>query len=153
MEQLPAAVQRLLEGIESGDWEGMEQHFTPDALYDGSMPGWRVQYEGPVRIVQELREVWTGAHTWRLVERHAIRAGDNVVVDFEAHGTAPASDSEPARDERYRMANIFRLDDGRIAEHRYYCCGVWDEATVRQIEETAPKVARSGAPASVQEAR
>ncbi len=45
-------------------------------------------------------------------------------------------------EEGCRIANIFRLEDGRIAEHRLYCCGEWDEETLRHIEARAPNVRR-----------
>lgn len=138
-------MQRLLDGIETGDWDGAEQHLTPEALYDGSMPGWRAQYEGPSRITQEYRGEWTGKHVWQVAERHVTQTDDTVVVDFEIHGTSPTDGSQPARDVVCRIVNVFRLDDGRSAEHRFYCCGEWDAATVRQIETEAPRVDRTRA--------
>lgn len=145
MQRLPTAVERLLEGVESGDWEGMEQHFTPDALYDGSMPQWRVQYRGPDRIVQKLREEWAGRYAWRIVERHVTQDDDSVVVAFEAMGVEPGGGSQAKGVAWCRVANIFRLRDGRIAEHRSFSCGVWDEAIVRHVEQSAPVVERPAA--------
>lgn len=136
MEQLPTPVQRFLEGLESGNWEGMEQHLSPDAIHDGSMPDWRVQYAGPARITQAFREEWTGKGTWHIPAPAVPRGGDTVVVELE--GTLVTPDEELL----CRIANFFRLRDGRIAEHRYYCCGEWGEETVRQIEAEAPKVER-----------
>ena len=140
--QVPVAVARFLEGLQTGDWTGMEQHFTPDAIYDGSMPSWRVQYEGPARITQELREEWTGRHPWRVAEHRVTLAADTVVLELEAHGRCSGDADHAAHEEAVRIANIFRLADGRIAEHRFYCCGEWDEETIRRIEREAPKVAR-----------
>lgn len=104
------------------------------------MPQWRVQYAGPDRIVQAYREEWTVKGTWTLPEPTETQADDTVVVELE--GTLNAPD-EPLV---CRIANFFRLRDGRIAEHRYYCCGEWDEATVRQIEAEAPTIARTAVP-------
>jgi ketosteroid isomerase-like protein len=142
MEHLPDAVQRFLEGLESGDWTGMEQHLTPDVLYDGSMPGWRVQYEGPNRVAQEYREEWTGRHPWQVTDRHVTSAGDVVVVDFQATFTGPGHENHSPARELFRMASLFRLRDGQIYEHRYFCCGEWDEETIHRVETTAPKVER-----------
>lgn len=139
MQQLPKAVQRFLDGLQSGDWEGMEQHFTPDAIHDGSMPDWRVQYEGPARIVQAYREDWTGKGTWHMPDPTVTRAGETVVVELE--GTL----ATPEEALLCRVANVFELRDGRIAEHRYYCCGEWGEEAVRQIQADAPKVERKEA--------
>jgi len=139
MEQLPNAVQRFLDGLRTGNWDGMEQHLTPDAIHDGSMPGWRVQYQGPDRIVQAYREEWTGKGTWRLPEPVVTTAGDTMVLELEGTLVTP--------DERLlcRIANFFQLRNSRIAEHRYYCCGEWDVETVRQIATDAPKVERKKA--------
>lgn len=146
MEALPTAVQRFIHGLQTASWDGMEDHLAPDALYDGSMPGWRAQYEGPARIVQEYREEWTGRHPWQVTEHRVTWAGDTVVVDLEARGTRPAEPGRPATEEVIRQANIFELHDGRIVEHRYYCCGEWDHATIRRIEADAPKVDRRRVP-------
>jgi len=134
MDQLPNAVQRFLDGLRTGDWDGMEQHLTPDAIHDGSMPEWRVQYAGPARIVRAYGEEWTGKGTWRLPEPNVTTAGDTVIVELE--GILQAPDGPLL----CRLANFFRLQDGRIAEHRYYCCGEWSEETVRRIEDGAPTI-------------
>lgn len=141
MTELPAAIQRLLDGIQTGDWVGVEAHLAPDAIYDGSMPGWRVQYQGAERIVRELREEWTGKHTWRIVELHASPTADGTVIDFELRGRCPGDETHPGHEEAVRVANIFRLEEGRISEHRYYCCGEWDEETLRRIKAEAPTIA------------
>ena len=139
MEQLPSAVQRFLDGLRTGDWDGMEQHLTPDAIHDGSMPEWRVQYAGPDRIVRAYREEWTGKGTWAIPEPAVTQSEDTVVVELE--GTLVTPDENLL----CRIANFFRVRDGRIVEHRYYCCGEWSEATVRRIEADAPKLGRQEA--------
>lgn len=139
MQQLPTAVQRFLDGLQSGDWGGMEQHLTPDAIQDGSMPEWRVQYEGPARITQAFREEWTSRGAWRIPEPTITQSDDTVIVEIE--GTLVTPDEELL----CRIANFFQVLHGRIAEHRYYCCGEWGEATVRRIEAEAPRVERKRA--------
>lgn len=139
MQQPPTAVQRFLDGLQSGDWDGMEQHFTPDAIHDGSMPDWRVQYEGPARITRAYREEWTARGPWRVQESALTQSHDTVVVEIEGMLVTP---NETVL---CRIANFFELRDGRIAEHRYYCSGEWSEATVRRIEAEAPRVERKKA--------
>lgn len=141
MAEIPAAIQRFLDGIQTGEWEGVEAYLTPDAIYDGSMPGWRAQYQGPERIARELREEWTGKHTWRIAEMHVHPTADGVVIDFEIRGRCPGDGTHVGHEEAARVANIFTLEDGRIAQHRYFCCGEWDEETLRRIEADAPKIA------------
>jgi ketosteroid isomerase-like protein len=139
MSALPTAVQRFIDGLQTGDWDGMEQHLTPDAIHDGSMPFWRVRYAGPERIVGAYREEWTGKGTWRVPEPVVTRTEDTVVVELEATLMAPDEDL------LCRIANFFRMRDGRILEHRYYCCGEWSEETVRRIHAEAPDIDREGA--------
>jgi hypothetical protein len=139
---VPVAVQRLLDGMQTANWDGIEECFTADALYDASVPGWRYQYEGAERIARELREEWTAKHPWRIVELHVAPTAEGVVVDFEIRGRCPGDEHHTQHEEACRLANIFRLEDGRIAEHRFYCCGEWDEETLRRIEDEAPRVRR-----------
>jgi ketosteroid isomerase-like protein len=139
---VPAPVRRFLEGVESGDWDGMESCLTPDVLYDASVPGWHFQHQGPARVAEQYRQEWTGKHSWRMVELHVSPTTDGVVVDFEARGQCPGDDDHRPHEEAVRIANIFRLTNGRIAEHRFYCCGEWDEQTLRRIEAEAPRVER-----------
>jgi hypothetical protein len=98
------------------------------------MPGWRLQYQGPDRIVQEFRRDWSpGNRTWEILEQRVTQTEQSVVLELEVVTDVPTR-------QLVRFANFFDLRDGRIASHRYYCCGEWDEATVRQIEAEAPKV-------------
>jgi hypothetical protein len=131
----PAAIDRFLRAVESGDWAGLEPYLTEDVLYDASVPGWRYRRIGRPVVLQELGVAWTGKHTWRIVELHVSPTTDGAVVDLELRGRCPGDEDHPAHEEACRMANIFRLDDGRICEHRFYCCGEWDEETIRRIDE------------------
>lgn len=143
MTETRMAIERFLEALETGDWNGMEGLVTAGALYDGSMPGWRTQLEGAARIVQEYREEWTGKHTWRVVERETMPTPDGAVVTIEIHGRCPGDEHHAGHEEVCRIANVFRLEGDRIAEHRYWCCGEWDEETLARIEAEAPKVSRA----------
>jgi len=133
------AVDEFLRRIESADWDGMEDHLTENVVYDASVPGWHYQYQGASRVVQEYREEWSGKYRWTVVERHVVATEDAVVLDIEMHGQPTRDGIAPAV---CRLANVFRMDGDRIAEHRYYCCGEWDPETVRHIAEHAPKVDR-----------
>lgn len=134
---IPTAVEEFLRRIETADWDGMEDHLTADVLYDASVPGWHYQYQGAGRVVREYREEWSGKYRWNVVQQNVVTTENTVVLDIEMHG-------EPIRDGIVpavcRLANIFRLEGGRIAGHRYYCCGEWDPSTVQHIAEHAPMV-------------
>jgi len=145
MTKVPTAVQRFLEGIQTANWDGIEDYYTPDVLYDASVPGWHYQYEGVDRMVQELREEWTGKNPWRIIELHTMPTPDGVVVDIEIRGQRQSDAHSAPREVGCRIANIFQLEGDRIAEHRYYCCGEWDEETLRRVEAVAPKVRRAAA--------
>lgn len=134
MAAVPAAIQRFLEGIQTGNWDGIEECYTPDALFDASDPGGHYRYRGPARIAQEFREEWTGTHPWALVELHIVPTVDGAVVDFEARGRCPGDAQHAAHEEGAGLANILRLREGRIAEHRVYCTGHRNEETLRRIE-------------------
>lgn len=135
MTQVPTAVQRIIDAYATGSCDGLERYFTPDALLDGSMPGWRYQFEGPDRIVQELRHE-TDRGAWR-VDPTITLAGDTVVAELDAYLEAEQVQA--------RFASIFELRDGRIARWRFYCAGEWSEDVQRRIEAEAPKVARAEA--------
>lgn len=127
-----------MERIATADWDGIEDHLTSDVLYDASVPGWHYQYRGAARVVQEYRQEWSGKYRWAIVEQHAVTDGTSVVLLIEMHG-------DPIRTGEHlpvvcRLSNLFRLRDGRIAEHRYTCCGEWPPETVRHIAEHAPMV-------------
>lgn len=125
MAQLPTAVQRVLEGLTTGNWDGIEQHLTPDVFHDASVPGWRMQRQGVTDVAKEMRS-WPVFRELQHLQAHL--AGDTVIVELQGVHDSPHG---PLTD---RFANFFELRDGRIAEHRYYCCGEWDEATVGQLE-------------------
>jgi hypothetical protein len=134
MTAIPDAIQRFLDGIETGRWDGFDGCVTPDVLFDGTVPGWHYQYEGAQRVVQEYASEWSG---WHIITLLATPIPDGMLVEFEARK------KDVPRQLGVRMANIFQLEDGRIAEHRFYCGGEWDEAILRRIEAEAPKVDRA----------
>jgi hypothetical protein len=135
---VPTAVATFLERIGTADWAGMEEHLDNDVLYDASVPGWHYQYQGADRVMQEYREEWSGKYRWTVAERHTVAADDAVVLLIEMHGAPIRAGEHPPV--VCRLSNLFRLEGGRITEHRYTCCGEWEPETVRQIANHAPTV-------------
>lgn len=135
---LPTAVAAFLERIGTADWEGMDAHLEHDVLYDASVPDWHYQYQGVDRVLQEYREEWSGKYRWTIVEQHTVAADDAVMLLIEMHGEPIGVGEHPPV--VCRLSNLFRLDGGRIAEHRFTCCGEWGPETVRQIADHAPKL-------------
>lgn len=106
MDQLPTAVHRFLEGADHGDWDGFEQHLTPDARSCWATAGERVVCEGPDEIVQDLHRRWGRGGDGAARRRLHLHA-DTVAVDFDGVRTGGA--------EPLRGTHTFRLHDGRIA--------------------------------------
>jgi hypothetical protein len=142
-DEVPPAIGRFLTGLETSNWDGMEDFLTDDALYDGTVPGWWYQYQGRETLLHAYRSEWTGKHAWRVIALKVLPTPDGAVVELEARGDCPGDAEHAPHQEGLRLANIFRLDDGRIAEHRYYCPGEFSEEELRRIDLEAPKVRRS----------
>jgi hypothetical protein len=64
------ALHQCVELIEMGNWEGIEQHLTPDVFHDASVPGWRMQFVGVDRVAQEMRR-WTAGSAFSIDEQTA----------------------------------------------------------------------------------
>src|SRR2546425_286076 len=141
MRQVPEAIQRFLDGMESGNWEGMERYLTGDTLLDATVPDWRFQYEGPEKVINQFRD-WTSGHPWRVIEARYTGASDGGVVELEIHGDCAGDDDHAPHEEMARQACVFSLRDGKISEFRLYCAGEWNEEVMARIEAEAPKVER-----------
>jgi hypothetical protein len=146
MTDMPSAIRHFLNGIETGNWEGFDACVTSDVLYDGTVPGWHYQYEGAERVVQEYQSEWSG---WHIITLHTNPTPDGMLVEFEARKHRPGPDQQRPQQWGVRMANIFRFDGDRIAEHRFYCGGEWDESTLHRIDAEAPKVQRNAGDSDV----
>ena len=141
MDQVPRAVQRFLDGMESGEWDGVGGFITSDVLMDCSVPEWRFQYEGRDKMVDQFRD-WTSQHPWRVTDARYTGSSDGGVVELEIHGDCPGDDDHAPHEEMARQACVFSLRDGKIAEFRLYCAGEWNEEVMARIDAEAPKVAR-----------
>ena len=136
------AISKFVEAMRTARWDGFEKMYTPDALFDASVPNWHFQLEGGDKAVEQLAD-WFGIAP-DVFEAVITATEDGAVVDFEMRRTCPGNPSENHAPhlEGTRQAHIFRLRDGKIAEERVYCSGEWLEEDWRKIDAEAPKVAR-----------
>jgi len=141
--QVPEAIQRFVEALRTAQWEGLEDAYADDAVFDASVPNWHFQYEGAAKCVEQLRD-WFGIEPM-LLEQRVTATEDGAVVDFELRRMCPGNPAEnhPPHVEGTRQAHIFRLRDGKIVEERVYCSGEWLEEDWKRIDAEAPKVART----------
>jgi hypothetical protein len=137
------AVRRFIHALETSDWDGLEDAYTDDAIFDASVPNWHFQIEGAAAAVDQLRD-WFGVPDPTLTELNVVTTDEGAVVDFELRRTCPGNPAEnhDPHLEGCRQAHIFRLVDGRIAEQRVYCAGEWLEDDLRRIDAEAPKLSR-----------
>ncbi len=140
MSDVPYGVARLIRGMETGDWSDIESCFLADTVFDGSVPNWRFQLQGPAALAEELRG-WTASHVWSITEQILTPTPDGVLLEIETRGRCPGGDDHAEHDEMSRAALLFRIvADGRIADMKMYCAGEWNEETMHRIEAEAPKV-------------
>src|SRR5688572_33348584 len=69
-------VDRFLEGIRAGRLP--TDLYTPDAVLDATVPGWRFRAEGPVAIQAEYQGWYFAPSELLSVERHPIEGGELV---------------------------------------------------------------------------
>lgn len=140
MAEIPDAIRRFISTLATGKWADIADCYTPDAIFDASVPNWHFQWEGGDRCISQLQE-WFPAEA-RVVECNVVGTDEGAVVDFEIRRTCPGDSSHASHLEGGRQAHIFRLAGGRIAEQRVYCAGEWGEEDLRRIDAEAPTVVR-----------
>lgn len=118
-----AVADRFVRWMETGD--GAEKVFAPDVFGDVTLPQWRLQ----AATADDLIAIRTGGHpcpgSVRVERLDPTPSGWVMQIEerwTDEHG-AP-----------WYCREIFRADvaDGLISDFAIYCCGDWDEATVRR---------------------
>ena len=114
---------RFVHWLETGD--GADKVFAPDMFGDVTVPHWRLQADN----VADLLAVRTNGHPWpgqvRVERLDPTPRG--WVMQIEERWTDDTGAPWYCRE-------MFRADvtDGLITDFAIYCCGDWDEATVRR---------------------
>lgn len=124
----------FLSGVQTGCWDALGPLLAADVVYDASVPGWRYRLSGRDAVLAELRRAWTGRHVWRIAEQRLAPTPDGAALELELRGRCPGDEDHAPHGQACRLASVFRLEAGRIAEQRLYCCGEWDEQTVSRID-------------------
>jgi hypothetical protein len=132
-EKFPA-IAAFLEGVRTGEWQSMEQHYHPDAVFKGTVPRWYFSVHGRPELVREMGEWFP--HTAEVSDLNVVMTENGAVVEFERHWLRPpGEESAEAEEVGIRQAHIFRLDeDGLIREQHGHCAGIWDSATFAEVE-------------------
>jgi len=115
-------------------YQGAEEVFAPDALFDVNVPTWRFQVEGPEAFFSWLKGYSPDGYGIRIVRATPTASG--FVVELEGEY------SPHGHDLYFRNLLLCEVRDGRITELVFYCTGDWDaETRARQLAE-APMVNR-----------
>jgi hypothetical protein len=138
MNASPAAVQAFIEGLRTGDWQDVRQHYAPDAIFDGTVPRWHFALRGVDTVVEELGRWFPRAAC--LTHLNTVETIDGAVVEFERRWQRPLPEGG-SESVGIRQMHILHLDErGRIVEQHGHCAGIWDDATFATIEAEAPKI-------------
>jgi hypothetical protein len=118
-----AVAARFVRWLETGD--GAERVFAPDVFGDVTLPHWRVQGATAADLIAIRRAGHPYPGTVRVERLEPTPRGWVMQIEerwTDEHG-AP-----------WYCREMFRADvtDGLISDFAVYCCGDWDEATVRR---------------------
>lgn len=141
MAEIPEPVRRFLDTFETQQWDDLVDAYAEDAMWDASVPNWHFQWEGAERCIDQLNE-WYAQHPWNVTDLNVIATAEGAALEIELRGRCPGNDEHESHLEGTRQAHFFRIEDGRIAEHRVVCAGEWLEDDLRRMDAEAPKVAR-----------
>ena len=124
---LSTAFNRCFETLDAG-----RDLFAPDAFFDLHPPFWRFQLQGPDAFAAQLRAIFEGPSTARVLCVTPTRSG--FVLEHE-ESTRRGSDTLVAR----RMWRC-EVRGGRITEVVGYCNGGWDDELRARHAAEAPMV-------------
>lgn len=136
-----ALVERFTTRIQQGEFDGIADLYTEDALFDAHVPDWRFQVQGPDAIARQIQQWFQLPGSFHDVVAHQTVSGD-LIVRFEwreEEGTDRAIVS--------REMQQWRLAGGRIAEQVVFCAGRWDVPLVQKMAAESPLVRARTAPA------
>lgn len=128
MSETVPAIDAFLEGVRSGEWQGVERHYHPDVFFKGTVPQWYFTLRGSQDVVAKMGDWFP--HESEVSDIHVMTAADGAVVEFERRWQRPSGEEVGVR-----QAHVFRLDDdGRIREQHGHCAGIWGAATFQEAE-------------------
>lgn len=125
----PQVAARFVRWLETGS--GADELFAADVFGDVTLPHWRLQAAGLTELVAIRGAGHPYPGTVRVERLEPTPRG--WVMQVEERWTDEAGAPWYCRE-------MFRADvtDGRISDFAVYCCGDWDEATVRRHAADVP---------------
>ena len=118
-------VDRFLEAAAGGHGVPAEL-FTPDAVLDATVPGWRFAARGPDALARQYSGWFREQAVFEELERFPLEGGEVV-----AYLLAWVERSVP---HAAHHCHILRLAaDGRIAGDRFFCGGRWDAGLLAEM--------------------
>ncbi len=129
------AIEAFLEGVRTGDWQSMGQHYSPAATFKGTVPRWYFTVKGASDVTRQMADWFPCPAVVR--DLYVNSTDDGAVVEFERRWTQPGDgDDGQAEEVGIRQAHVFYLDpDGRIREQHGHCAGIWDAATFAEAAQ------------------
>jgi hypothetical protein len=127
------AIAAFVEGVRTGEWEPLEEHYHPDVKFHGTVPRWHFPVRGRPDVIEQMGKWFPYAA--ELNDLHVTPTEDGAVVEFERRWQRPGDGEAEPEEVGVRQAHVLRLDaEGRIIEQRGHCAGIWDAATFAEIE-------------------
>ncbi len=123
------AVERFLAYVESGAGMGADV-FSPDAVLDATVPGWRFSAYGDAAIRAQLGGWFADPGRFEEIERIAVTGGELVLftLSWTEHDVPHAC----------HQAHLLRVDRGdRIIHDTAFCGGRWPAGLLAEMEEAA----------------
>lgn len=122
---------RYRTAVEAGDAASLAALYQSDALLDAHVPNWRFQVRGVAEVAQQLC-VLPRPGAFATFDAEATASG--LLVQF-AWRQRPADGGALVR-----QLHALRLHDGRIAEQRIFCAGVWGPGLQERMAAEAPLI-------------
>jgi hypothetical protein len=122
--------ERLRTAVESGDFAGFAEAYTPDALLDAALPGARERVRGPDDIAAVLAAVFPGAG--RLIEWDLAAQDGGVALWLERVG----EDGTAVRQRHYLHVRA----DGLVERHWLYTARPRTAPAAEQVPEVAEEL-------------
>lgn len=123
------SIDRFLDAICAG--EGIPADlYAPDAHLDATVPGWRLQEDGPAAITAQYAGWFADPGRFEELERTSIPGGELVtyLLTWEEGGMPMAA----------HHAHVLVLDeDGRIAADKVWCGGRWNAPLLAEMAAAA----------------
>jgi hypothetical protein len=120
-----SAVDRFLEAATTGRGVPADL-FTPDAILDATVPGWRFEARGAGAVANCYSGWFKDEAAFEELERLPVDGGEVVtyLLAWVERGVPHAA----------HHCHVLRLaGDGRIAADRFFCGGRWDAGLLAQM--------------------